>query len=460
MPLTLRKYQREILDASGHLSAIALFMGTGTGKTLTAVERFLRNPTPNLLVVCPLSVVTQWRKTIESQAPHLTIATFKKSATAKVKNEQLLRTEGEYDVVIVNFEIIAHLPALLSLVDESWTVIVDEMHRIKAWGTRKKPVIVTRMMCAIGAKVTYKIGLTATPTQGNWGGYIDYYPQLRFLGYTSYTYEEFFERYVEYALVKYKGNYPSKQIRGYKNVSELDALLKLIAWRYVPQYGDFLPQHIRVDIERAKDYPRLVREQAITKDGMTIVLNNSGRKRVGLKTMTTGVIYGQDMVSNHYKIANNTNKIDWLKEFLMDTAEPVLIFYNYTIEYETLVKLLDTLGKTYLHVCRDSSAQIEQSHCDVYIGQYQAMAVGVDGLHLKSHMEVLFAMPESSLLYIQALGRIDRIGQTLVPMYYYLVMEDTIDADIMQMIEDKVEFSEQVLEKLDSVAGGYDETQD
>jgi SNF2 family DNA or RNA helicase len=57
-------------------------------------------------------------------------------------------------------------------------------------------------------------------------------------------------------------------------------------------------------------------------------------------------------------------------------------------------------------------------------------------------------MPESSLLYKQALGRIDRIGQTRVPMYYYLVMEKTIDEDIYDMIEKKIEFSEEILDKL------------
>jgi SNF2 family DNA or RNA helicase len=57
-------------------------------------------------------------------------------------------------------------------------------------------------------------------------------------------------------------------------------------------------------------------------------------------------------------------------------------------------------------------------------------------------------MPESSLTYKQAIGRIDRIGQTKVPMYYYLVMKDTLDDKIYKLIEQKLDFNEDILERL------------
>jgi SNF2 family DNA or RNA helicase len=57
-------------------------------------------------------------------------------------------------------------------------------------------------------------------------------------------------------------------------------------------------------------------------------------------------------------------------------------------------------------------------------------------------------MPESSLDYRQTIGRIDRIGQEQVPMYYYLVMDGTLDSAIYDMIEKKVEYSEEILNKL------------
>ena len=58
--------------------------------------------------------------------------------------------------------------------------------RIKEYGSLRNPVKVTRKVLQIGEKTLYKIILSATPTQKNKGGYIDYYTQLRFLGYIDY----------------------------------------------------------------------------------------------------------------------------------------------------------------------------------------------------------------------------------------------------------------------------------
>ena len=76
------------------------------------------------------------------------------------------------------------------------------------------------------------------------------------------------------------------------------------------------------------------------------------------------------------------------------------------------------------------------------------MSESIDGIQHKSHIEVFMTMPESSLTYKQAIGRIDRIGQEKVPMYYYLVMKDTIDDKVYKLIEQKLDFSEKILDKL------------
>jgi superfamily II DNA or RNA helicase len=63
--IKLRDYQQTILNETKHLPAIGLFMKTGSGKTLTALERYMMNGTPHLLVVCPQKIVTQWIDVIE-----------------------------------------------------------------------------------------------------------------------------------------------------------------------------------------------------------------------------------------------------------------------------------------------------------------------------------------------------------------------------------------------------------
>jgi superfamily II DNA or RNA helicase len=374
---------------------------------------------------------------------------FKKSWSAKEKDEFIRDNWRNYDVIIINFDIIHKMVYLPKFVSQTWTIIVDEMHRIRNWGTTRNRVKVTKAVVELGPKTPYKIGLTATPTQGNYGGYIDYYPQLLFLGYTKLDFKTFCDQHIIYKDEFYPTSpYPIKKIIRYVNIDKIENTLKSMARRYVPNYLDFTPQHNEIFVDKTKSYSKVLREFAY-KD---ITLNNTMRKRIALKTLTTGSIYGQDLVNNHYTYEDNTHKLEWLEDFLTDTDEIVSIFYQYNVELDSLVKLLNKLGKRTIIIngkTKDKYLEIKRDDYDVIIGQFQAMSEGLDGMHLKTHISIFFSMPESSLLYKQAIGRIDRIGQTKVPMYYYLIMKDTIDEVIMKLIKEKVEFSEQTLEQLE-----------
>lgn len=440
-----RPYQSRILEELKDQPAIALFMGTGTGKTLTSLFRFKKNPTDKLLVICPKKVVTQWEDVIRNFDDTLDIMQFKKTATATDKNQKIV--EEQADVIVVNFEIIHKLPALLTVVDKNWTIIVDESHKIKELGTRKSPVKVTKAVLTLGLLSPYKIILTATPTQKSYGGYIDYFTQLKFLGKMPMTLTDFKQNYVlEKDLVLPGRPYPIKEIIGYVRTKEIDEILQQVARRYVPKKGDFDPEHIKVKIDRTGSYARTKREMVYE----DIILDNVSRKRIGLKTLTGGTISGYNEFREPFTIEDNTNKIDWLEEFLNNTDETVAIYYQYNVELASLQKLMDKLGKKHVVINGKTSDKYEaiRGQYDVLLGQYQAAGESLDGLQHKTHIAIFYSMPESSLLYKQALGRIDRIGQTKVPIYYYLVMDKTIDEQIYDMIEKKIEFSEEVLDRL------------
>lgn len=449
----LRKHQAQILSELDHLSSIALYMGTGTGKTITAIDKFKRLPVNKLLIICPHSVINQWKDNIKEHLPDLRILDFKVSWSSDKKEAHLKEMIDEIDAIVINFETIYRIPFFNKFIDDNWFIVVDEIHRIKNWGTQRKPIKATRFIVNLGDLTPYKVGLTATPTQGNFGGYIDYYPQLKFLGYTDLNYYKFFDQYVLYETKNYNTTpYPIKQIVGYKNKKEIDEILKLMARRYQPIYGDFEPVHNRIKFDRVRGYTKMLSDKALQKNESVIMLNNSARKRLAAKTMTTGTVLGKNQFNTDEVIDHNKVKLNWLEDFLQDTQDVVAIFYMYNVELENLKELMIKLKKKFIIIngkTKDKTELIKKGGYDVVIGQYKALAESIDGLHLHCHIEVFFSMPESSLLYKQALGRIDRDGQIKVPMYYYLIMEKTIDQTIMEMIDKKIEFSEQTLEKLE-----------
>ena len=82
------------------------------------------------------------------------------------------------------------------------------------------------------------------------------------------------------------------------------------------------------------------------------------------------------------------------------------------------------------------------------LGQYQTASQSLDGLQYKSHILVMFGIPESSLHHTQTLGRIDREWQASVPMYYYLITKGTIEDSIHRMMRRKVDYSQETLDRL------------
>lgn len=452
----LRDYQEQILDELSCVPAIGLFIKTGGGKTLTALERALRNPTQHLLVICPQKIISQWWEVIEEHTD-FNPCKYKIKATAQTKNNVIQKfikdDKSDMKVVVVNFDIIHKLD--LDFVDDNWTIIVDESHKIKnCYEVDRKGKIkkgfVTYSVLKVGERTKYKIILTATPAEKKYGGYIDYYTQLRFLGYIDYNDTLFKNRYVRYEKMSIPGvPFPIPTIVGYYMDlihDEILPMLKSCCRFYAPKYGEYEPQKIKITIDKAPNYGKLVTER-VYKD---INLDTSSSFRIAKKTMTSGKITGTDEFKSRFNYIDNTNKADWLEEFLSNTDDVVSVLYNYNVERDMIESVCKKLKKKYINIdgsIADKPAELKKDF-DVLIGQYAAFGESLDKLQYKCHIMVFYSMPDSSEQYLQSLGRIDRIGQTEVPIYYHLTMFKTIDEKIYELLDKKIEFTTADLDKL------------
>lgn len=434
-------YQEKALDDLKNKNSIGLFMGTGSGKTYTSLFKVKESPTKNLLIVCPSTITAQWEKSVKDVLPEYEVFDFKKSWTGKRRNEEILKVEGDNNVIIVGFGIFYRMENLMRVLDKSWHIIIDESHRIKDTTTKT-----SKFAHKISPKTNYKIILTATPTEQDKGGYIDLYSQLKFLGYMQITERQFKNRYCIEESINVPGvPFPIKNVVGYREtVEEIDGLLKKMSRSYTPTFTDDEPVHIEVNIERAKKYPKL-RWQRFYED---LSLTNPTASRIAQKTMTTGVVMGRDLFDERLIYEDNNHKLEWLEEFLKDTKGKVLVYYQYNVEKDSLEALMKKLGKKYILINGDNNEKlddIQNKDYDVILGQLDACSESIDGLQYKTNIAVYFALPESSRVYAQSLGRIDRIGQTLAPVYYYLIMDKTIDTNIWEMVQSKQEFNQETL---------------
>ena len=448
----LRDYQKKILDDLKYVPAIGLFMGTGTGKTLTSLARFEQNPTKNLLVICPQKIITQWWEVLDN---HTDLKPLKYNLKDSVEHKNNIISDylsddsNPHKCIVVNFEIISKLD-LDWAINEDWTIIIDESQKIKNIGSIRNPVKTTKRCLELGEHTPYKIILTATPTEKENGGYIDLYSQLRFLGYIDYSESYFKSNFCIIDKIQIPGMpFPISKIVGYKlkNINnELKPILNATCRYYVPKYGDYEPQKIKINIPRASNYSKLLRERCYG----DIIFDNVSAMRIGKKSLIGGIVTGTNEFGDRFNYDDNSEKADWLEEFLSNTDEVVSVLYCYNVEKEKIVSVCEKLKKKYIVIngeVVDKPAELKKDF-DVVIGQYQAFSESLDGLQYKCHLMVFYSMPDSSLMYKQSLGRIDRIGQEKVPTYYHLIMNSTIDETIYNMLINKIEFSEKILNEI------------
>ena len=449
----LRDYQEQILNELKYVPSIGLFMKTGSGKTITSLARVEQNKTPNLLVVCPQKIITQWWEVIEKHTDFKNL-NYKLKMTAKNKNELIDDFIKYNDIspkcIVVNYEILDKLSCLDSYIDNNWTIIVDESHKIKNMGTTRKPVIATKRCLELGERTPYKIILTATPTEKENGGYIDLYSQLRFLGYIDYSESYFKNNFCFISKMQLPGMpFPIPKIIGYKMEiieRELKPILNATCRYYAPKYGDYEPQMVDIKIPKTKNYNKLLRDRVYEE----IIFDNVSAMRIGKKSLIGGKITGTNEYGTRFTYDDNDEKASWLEEFLSNTDDVVSVLYCYNVEKDKIIEVCEKLKKKYIVINGDVVDKPKElkKEFDVVMGQYQAFSESLDGLQYKCNLMVFYSMPDSSLLYKQSLGRIHRIGQTKVPTYYHLIMEGTIDETIYDMLKNKVEFSEKELNEI------------
>lgn len=451
--IELKPYQKQILKELEDKEGIALFMKTGTGKTYTSLFKMLNIGVENILIQCPSRVARQWEDSVKDVFTDYEVVQFKKSWTGKKKEAYLNKIKPfKNSVIIIPYEIGFSMRSLPHLIDNTWGIIYDESHKLR--NSQNKS---TKMALRLSKKTKFKVILTATPVQGEFGGYEEYYNQLKLIDAIKMNKNTFKSKYMEFRYVDYPSvPFPVPELVGYKNTDELDGVLKSHSRSMELHYGEFEPIFNQVMIDAPKKLYRQVSENeelVIKSDGETITIPiNSGMQRLHLKKMICSGV-AKDPQGNYYNL--NQNKLKWLEDFISDTEvdERVIVFYQYVAEKLQIEEMLNNKDIIYSVISGEQDAKekidaVKRKDTKVILGQLDSASESIDGLQHQSHIAVYYALPKSSITYRQSLGRIDRIGQTQTPYYIFLTAENTVDSETYQLMKDNVAYNEVTLSKL------------
>jgi superfamily II DNA or RNA helicase len=442
----LRPYQKDGFDFLAHLVDVRLggilADDMGLGKTLQTLtwlawlkERHLKNPKPSL-VICPASVLHNWRREAEKFTPTMKVLVLESGAARHNLRKQI----PQHDIIVTNY-------ALLRRDLEEFhkfsfrAVILDEAQFIKNPGAQ-----VTQSVKQL--KCEHKIALTGTPLENR---LLDLWSIVDFIqpGYLG-NQDQFLDTY---------------EPRGDNAESEQRIARRRLSAKLRPLLLRRLKKHVAKDlperIEERRDCPlgeeqrklylaelRRSRDQ-VMKAVETQGLNKSKMHVLAALTRLRQICCHPSLVGSD-TASGKTETLFELLDSLVADGQKVLVFSQFVQMLQLLQKECAAhnirthvlTGQTKDRQSVVSEFQKETGAC-VFLLSLRAAGTGLN-LTNASYV-VLYDPWWNPAVEAQAIDRSHRIGQTQTVNAYRLIAPGTVEEKIWELQQSKAKTIADVL---------------
>jgi SNF2 family DNA or RNA helicase len=447
---TLRPYQVRgyswlaFLRRWGLGACLADDMGLGkTVQTLALIERdWEEGPRRPTLLVCPMSVVGNWKKEAERFTPDLPVLVH--HGQKRTRGNTFAEEVAEQALVLTSYALLHRDQGLFEQVP--WAgVILDEAQNIKNPETKQAKA--ARALAA-----GYRVALTGTPVENHVGDLWSLWEFLHpgFLGGQADFRRRFFI-----------------PIQVQRDAEAADRLRRLT--------GPFLLRRLKTDRSIIADLPdklemkvfcNLTREQASLYAAVVEELNRSlsGADGIQRKGVILGALSKLKQVCNHptqflgdnSPVPGRSGKLARLTEMLdevLQAGDRALVFTQFT-EMGTLLQrhLQETFGREVLFL----HGGVPRAQRDRLVARFQSeggprlfllsLKAGGTGLNLTAANHVFhFDRWWNPAVENQATDRAFRIGQTRNVQVHKFVCVGTLEEKIDEMIERKQQVAAKVV---------------
>ena len=433
----LHQYQKDIIEKAKAIPNLGLFLPPGLGKTTTTLTIIAEQFKGRTLIIAPKKVAESvWTEEISKwdHLKHLRI-----SKVLGNPKERAASLQRDSDIYITNLENVVWLTELKIPFDN---LVIDESSRFKDPSTKRfkalKPLLKT---------FKRRIILTGTPTPQ---GYGDLWSQVGILDLgarleTSIT--RFRQKYMEptdknwHTGVVYKwGIREGQETIIQDKIKDICFSLKAEDYLKLPEITKIY-HNIYLGLDSKAQYKKLLNDMVLEIGDETITAPTAATLSNKLLQFTSGSIYKEDGSWT----CIHTAKIDFMEDMLDENA-PTLVFYHFKASLQKLkerfpqAKMLDEInhqdwrdGKVPMLLCHPQSGGI--------------------GINLQCNVGetaqiVWYDLPWSSENYIQANARIHRQGQTKPVIIHHLAIENSIDNQVIGVLEGKINLQNAVLNAL------------
>jgi len=438
----LHKYQQDIVAQAKTIPSLGLFLPPGLGKTATTLTIIAEQFKGSTLIIAPKRVAESvWSDEIPKweHTKHLTIS---KIMGSQAQRAAALRVKT--NIYIINLENVAWLfdQKVSNMFDN---LVIDESSRFKDASTKRFKALKKHLKT-----FKRKIILTGTPTPQ---GYADLWSQVGILD---------LGQRLETSITKFRTKYmfPSERNRHtgmiYKwalnegadkqiqdQIKDICFSLKAEDYLDLPEVTKVY-HTVRVNNATRANYDTLRKDMVLETNRDTITAVSAAALTNKLLQFTSGVLYNE----NKEHIYQHSAKLDYLED-LWDEETPTLVFYHYQSTLNALqtkfkdIKVLDDNPQTLID-WRAGKIKMLCSH-----PQSGGIGINLQCNVADTAQMVWVDLPWSSENYIQANARIHRQGQEKPVIIHHLIMERSIDSQVVDVLEGKINIQNAVLNALD-----------
>lgn len=431
---TLRTYQIEgvqWLDRLRHMHLNGILADDmGLGKTLQAIVALSQNKLENRkalsIIVCPTSLVHNWKEEISRFNPNLKVLPVDGTP---IQRKKLLTSISEFDVIITSYSLLQKDIDFYKTIPFGYAIL-DEAQNIKNRGTRNAKSV--KMIQA-----SHRLILTGTPIENSleelWSLFDFLMPGL------LSSYDRFVEKFVRNS--------------NHKNGSNLEILRRKVSpfilrrmkkdvLEELPPVSEIVYHCHLTDLQRElyRSYANSAREE------LSKLVKKEGFDKVQIQVLATltrlkqicchPAIFAKDKAE-----ANDSAKYEMLMELLLSLIEgnhKTVIFSQYTRMLNIMREDLHQRGISFCYLDGSSKNRmsiVKQFNEDPsFLVFLVSLKAGGTGLNLVGADTVIhYDMWWNPAVENQATDRVHRIGQKSSVSSYKLITLGTIEEKILEM---------------------------
>lgn len=406
----------------------------GLGKTAQAIVWAESAEFSKVCIVCPASLKLNWQREITMW----TGDTNSIILSGKIPQDKIIEELHNRKWAIINYDILYDWQKILTEANFS-AFIFDEAQALK---NEKSKRTKAATILVKGHKV---LMLSGTPIENRPA---EFYPIISMVDSFLFPNKtRFYERYCDLKKTQWGWDY-----RGAKNTKELNKILAdtIMLRRKKADVLTELPEKQRAAIPVHLPESALKEYRKAEKDFIEWLAQNRPKKGFArTRQMQAAAMIKIGVLKRLAAIAKLPLVFDWIKTYL-ESEDKLVVFATHK---EVVSAIKQEFEKIAVVVDGSVTAEKRQAACDsfqnnpkikLFIGNIKAAGTGLTLTAAKDTLTVEYAW--TSTAHDQCEDRVHRIGQKNSVMAYYLLAENTIEKNLIKMLDRKRSIVSQILD--------------